>query len=67
MLFEIGKEISFGIISLFINKKTIVPKNHISTKILIREAETLLKETFFFFFVENFLLKEAIKAQWNTL
>lgn len=65
MLFEIGKEISFGIISLFINKKTIVPKNHISTKILIREAETLLKETFFF--VENFLLKEAIKAQWNTL
>lgn len=49
MLFEIGKEISFGIISLFINKKTIVPKNHISTKILIREAETLLKETFFFF------------------
>lgn len=65
MLFEIGKEISFGIISLFINKKTIVPKIHISTKILIREAETLLKETFFF--VENFLLKEAIKAQWNTL
>lgn len=48
MLFEIGKEISFGIISLFINKKTIVPKIHISTKILIREAETLLKETFFF-------------------
>lgn len=66
MLFEIGKEISFGIISLFINKKTIVPRNHISTKILIREAETLLKEAFFFF-VENFLLKEAIKAQWNTL